>query len=132
MKRFRITARDEPRKLKLFKSSEALFAWSVGDGVDNSELVEITVRLDDYLDVELIGFEYVNDGKTLQCFNLVNVAFAHATENDTGHTITSRLCWVSDAVFPMREVTDGTLTIRRLSDDEGIKLQHPLAPVDDE
>lgn len=126
MKRFRITSHDKPHKLLLFNSAEALFAWTVKDGIDNSEVVELTLRPQDFLDVEMIGYEYANDGFRLRCFNLINAAYGRETENDSGHVVSKRLCWVSDAIFPMKEMSSGSLTIRKLSDDEGVKLKHPL------
>ncbi len=127
MKRFRVTARDNDQSLLLFNSAEALFAWTVGDGVDNAEVIELNLRQRDFLDVELIGFEYVNDGNDLICLNLIHAAYGRETENESGHTVNQRLCWINNAVFPLREMTSGSLTIRRLADDEGIVLEHPLA-----
>lgn len=131
MKRFRVTA-NAHRSIQIFNSAEALFAWHVGDIVDDQEFHQLWLGINDFIDVELIGFEFVNDGKNLICFNLIQVAIAKETKNEAGHSYKAVIGYINDSIFPLRDAIINDLVVKRLNDDEGIKLPYPFDNEEDE
>ncbi len=126
IKRFRITARDKSYSTSVFLSSEALYLLTQNEAIEKAEIVELNLRLSDFIDVELLGYEFVHEKNSSTCLKFVYLAFGKATENNSGHTIKPLLCWIDDSVFPLRETMSGPVKVRQLKNDEGITLPHPV------
>lgn len=133
MKQYRVTVLSGSQEFAIFDSAEALYMWTKEPTQEMTGARTISVGREDFLDVEWLGCEFVHEGKSkFSCLNVVHVAFAKATDNESGFVVNPVLGWISRLILPLSESMSKTLKVRQLGPDEGIKLQHPLEEQDDE
>lgn len=115
MKQFRITTTTQ-LNLTLFESSKEAYLKS-----DRKRTIRL--RPEDFADVEWLGCEFVRDDNNT-CLNLVNVAFAKATENNSGYLVKPITGWIVNDLLPFCDVDIDSMSIRKIAD--GIRIPHPI------
>jgi len=124
MKKVRITlnAGSTGKKFYLFPSVEALYLWTCamdrGEALEVPGIEELLLEPADFIEAELLGFEYVYDDAKHRRFDLVRLGRAHGTKNASGLQINAHQGWVTGNLLPLKQYSDAHINIRVINHDE--------------
>lgn len=136
MKKVKVTLKpgSTGRKFFLYPSSEALYVWASalerGEQVQVDNIQEVVLEPGDFIEAELIGFEYVYDSMSdlselkHKRLDLVRFGKAHQTQNAVGVEASIHSGWVLGNMLPMKRYSDAHIDVVPLSDEDA-KLDLP-------
>jgi len=118
MKKVKITlnAGSTGKKFYLFPSAEALYVWACalerGETLEIDGIDEPVLEPNDFIEAELLGFEYVHDGAQSKRFDLVRLGKARMTKNASGLQVSTHVGWVTGNLLPLKQYSDAHINVR--------------------
>ena len=138
MKKVRITLKDSSpgKKFYLFPDAESLYvfmdALEHGEQLQIDDLDEVLLEKDDFIEAELIGFEYAYDGQTHRRFDLIRLGKVERPKNSSGTLVSVHRGWVSGGLLPMRNYEDADIDINVIDNPEDASIDLPAMFGDDD
>lgn len=108
MKKVKVTLSNgqDPKKIFLFPNSLTLNMWlksmEVGEQVQVSNVTELVLEPNGFIEAELIGFEYAYEKNKARRLDLVRLGLAQTPKNASGLLVSIHSGWVTGGLLPMR------------------------------
>lgn len=108
------------KTIHVFSTIEDAQSWLLSDQddpekIDNINNVEtVVLAKEEFLEVELRGYEYVNNKNSLERFNYVRFAKIIQPKNTAGLLISAHQGWVTNSTFAFKEVENDEIISKNL------------------
>lgn len=117
MKKVRITLKRN-KTFTIFETAQDLYVWMASQYEQPSppDGFRIKTVKGDFLEVEWCGAEWIYDSDMTRCLNLVRIAHAKQSENESGFIVTGHIGWVCDGLLPIRNYRDNLMNIELIQE----------------
>ena len=118
MRKVKVTLkkRSTGKKFYLFPSAESLYVWVCalerGEQLQVSDIEEIVLEPNGFIEAELRGFEYAyEDDQKFKRLDMVRLGKAEQPKNASGVLVTVHSGWVLGGLLPLKRYSDSDIEV---------------------